>query len=379
MTLEAANPSLRVDEKIISSDLEDLNKRLASGELKLKIVKRFSKFILAHASSDLLFNRYMLLVDDTIIGEVKLEPTQFKFLVTPHSVLAKAHRGQGLMPQVYDWLLNKGYCFGSGEAQSKGANVLWSKLAKRHPWFLVNVKGSSDFVGFGSIQFIGQSASKSVLNSTNTRIIMLGRGWDLDKFQKKTGMKMNTVSAKTFRTNTESEKAASQLCQDLNAYGEYTVNDIDKTIVTSCDVHEAQANLQALGYRPVNITQYETSPEVGKARFLTYKSRLVMLRADRNGWSSRIVVLGTMPRFDLVAEALAAHTKGYPVLGVYNPEPGVFGLSMKITFANGDANSSMADSALANIGFRRSGAVYKNRTLDMTATYTGNVITFLDQ
>jgi len=377
MTVEAANPNLQVSEKVLELTLELLTEQLREKSLTLKKVKSIDG-IIVYRRVDPVFDQYILVRDDNVIGRVELEPTQHSFLKTPHSMILAPYRGKGLIYKVYDFLLSSGICMGSGESQSKSANILWSKLAKKYPWFLVNVKGSSDFIGFGSIEFIGQSAPKSVLNKTITRIILLGRGWDLEKFRKKTGMKMK-VTASTYRNKAEAVKAAEALCQELVAYGDYTLNDLDKTIVSSCDVHEVQANLQAIGYRPWNLSRYDIDQELGNARFLERKGHLVMLRVYRNGWSSRIVLLGRTPRFDLVADVLSDHTKDYPELGIYTRDSGVYGLTMKVQVVNQEANVSLTDAILKNIGFQRQGRVFVNRTLDMTASVTGNVITFLDQ
>ena len=101
-------------------------------------------------------------------------------IVNPHSVLLPEYRGRGLMRRLYQQVLNEGYCFISGERHSYSANRLWQSLAKTNPWFLVKQLNPD------TLKFLGQDINPKVAQRKDVRIVLLGKGWSVEKFMRKT-------------------------------------------------------------------------------------------------------------------------------------------------------------------------------------------------
>lgn len=101
-------------------------------------------------------------------------------IVNPHSQLLPEHRGKGVMKRMYQQILNEGYCFISGKRHSTSANMLWAALARSNPWFAVDRSNLSHLV------FLGQDISPRTAQREDVRLVLLGKGWTVEKFMKET-------------------------------------------------------------------------------------------------------------------------------------------------------------------------------------------------
>lgn len=99
-------------------------------------------------------------------------------IVTPHSKLLPEHTGNGLMPRMYQKVLDQGYCFVTGTGHTAAANKLWQSLAKHNPWFMVKELPGHKF------EYIGQDVPEKLAKSTKTRIVILGKGWTVEKLMR---------------------------------------------------------------------------------------------------------------------------------------------------------------------------------------------------
>lgn len=129
--------------------------------------------------------------DGDLVGFVKFAQEEFgrprtrsPKLLTPHATFSEAAQGKGYASSIYTWALSQGLCFLSSGTQSKAANVLWSKLGRTHPWFLVAKKLNQPLAFMGD----GAGIPRHTLNSYDTRLVMLGKGWSVEKFRKTFGV-----------------------------------------------------------------------------------------------------------------------------------------------------------------------------------------------
>lgn len=179
----------KLNKKEVSNRLIDLFYAYLSNKEQYKTVNINGHFSLKTKLDDT-GDFIILVIDDSvtkIAGAVTLENwpsfsrvrSPFK---TPHSMFDPAYAGKGLATLVYTWLLKSGLCLISGEFQTQGANRLWAKLASNWPWFLIKQEASS-------YSYLGQEVSKGVALSRKSRIVLLGKGWTLDKFKAKAKIK----------------------------------------------------------------------------------------------------------------------------------------------------------------------------------------------
>lgn len=99
-------------------------------------------------------------------------------LVTPHSSYTQKARGKGYASSVYTWALSHGVCLLSASGQTKGANALWAKLGTKWPWVVVELRRNRFLIDLGSPSKLSQNK----LNHKDTRLVLLGNGWDRKKF-----------------------------------------------------------------------------------------------------------------------------------------------------------------------------------------------------
>lgn len=123
----------------------------------------------------------LIVYNGKVVGEYSNSFEDFdEKIVNPHSRLLPEHRGKGVMRRLYQHVLDEGYCFISGKRHSVSANRLWESLSRTNPWFLVDRKNLSHLV------FLGQDVSPKIAQRKDTRIVLLGKGWTVEKFMKET-------------------------------------------------------------------------------------------------------------------------------------------------------------------------------------------------
>jgi hypothetical protein len=103
------------------------------------------------------------------------------FVRAPHSKYGAPYQGMGLATAVYRWGLDAGLCIISGARQSPGAHRLWMGLARDYELGYVDLRRKQ-------LRYLGKQVRSQVLEDLHTRMIMLGRGWDLSDYMQATGM-----------------------------------------------------------------------------------------------------------------------------------------------------------------------------------------------
>ncbi|WP_201262367.1 hypothetical protein [Azospira sp. I13] len=93
----------------------------------------------------------------------------------PHSRYGAEYQRQGIASAVYEWALAAGWCLVSGARQSVGAHALWRSLARRHVLGYVSVRGKR-------LAWLGSEVAPRAQDDLQTRMVLLGRGWDLARF-----------------------------------------------------------------------------------------------------------------------------------------------------------------------------------------------------
>ncbi|AZS80710.1 hypothetical protein [Achromobacter spanius] len=106
------------------------------------------------------------------------------FVRAPHSKYAAPYQGMGLATAVYRWGLEAGLCIISGARQSPGAHRLWMGLARDYELGYVDLRRKQ-------LRYLGRQVPARVQEDLHTRMIMLGRGWDLSDYMDVTGMTLS--------------------------------------------------------------------------------------------------------------------------------------------------------------------------------------------
>lgn len=94
----------------------------------------------------------------------------------PHSRYAPAYQRRGIATAVYEWSLGQGFCLVSGARQSAGAHALWLALGRRFQLGYVALRQRR-------MHYLGAEPAPALRDDLNTRLILLGRGWSLDRLQ----------------------------------------------------------------------------------------------------------------------------------------------------------------------------------------------------
>jgi hypothetical protein len=94
---------------------------------------------------------------------------------SPHSRYAQAYRRRGLASAVYRWALQQGWCLLSGPRQSVQAWRLWLALGRTHPLQLVQLRDKR-------MHCLAQPVDSPVFEEFETRMLLLGAGWDPARF-----------------------------------------------------------------------------------------------------------------------------------------------------------------------------------------------------
>ena len=100
----------------------------------------------------------------------------------PHSRYAAGYQRQGLASMVYRWGLDAGLCLLTGARQSPAAHALWLALSRHYALRYVDLRSKV-------LTDLGDTVSPRVLDDLHTRMLLLGRGWNVARFAAATGMR----------------------------------------------------------------------------------------------------------------------------------------------------------------------------------------------
>ncbi|RYF15277.1 MAG: N-acetyltransferase [Comamonadaceae bacterium] len=119
---------------------------------------------------------------------IELDRRADPHLRAPHSRYARAWQRRGIASAVYRWALAGGMNLVTGARQSEGAHALWRKLARSHELGYVELKDKV-------LLHLGDSIDAQSLEDFHTRMVLLGRGWDLERFLRETGARSACAEA----------------------------------------------------------------------------------------------------------------------------------------------------------------------------------------
>lgn len=183
---------LRVDVQWGSSDVEaelaSLHARLArSGVLDHSNVvsqTRFPDLIFHHREAD---GEHYIYVEDVARGclagctvfnrLIEVNRRLDRFVRAPHSKYAHGYQRRGMASAVYEWALGQGFCLISSARQSEGAHALWRSLALRHRLEYIEIRDKR-------INILEPPVDQATRDSLQTRMLLLGEGWDVDRWQR---------------------------------------------------------------------------------------------------------------------------------------------------------------------------------------------------
>ena len=94
----------------------------------------------------------------------------------PHSRYAPDYQRRGIATAVYEWGLQQGFCLVSGARQSAGAHALWLALGRRFRLGYVALRKRR-------MHYLGAEPAAALRDDLNTRLLLLGPGWSLDRLQ----------------------------------------------------------------------------------------------------------------------------------------------------------------------------------------------------
>jgi hypothetical protein len=95
-------------------------------------------------------------------------------LRAPHSKYAAPYQRRGIAAAIYRWWLDRNHCLISGARQSAGANALWHSLSKHYELVYVDLRNKS-------LNCLGHHVDNATLEDLHTRMILIGRGWNLNE------------------------------------------------------------------------------------------------------------------------------------------------------------------------------------------------------
>ena len=106
---------------------------------------------------------------------VELERGAARYLRSPHSRYASAYQRRGVASCVYRWALHAGLCLLSGPRQSRAAHRLWMSLAESHEFAFMQLRDRA-------LRCIGTRVARCAFDAFDTRMVLLGSGWNLERF-----------------------------------------------------------------------------------------------------------------------------------------------------------------------------------------------------
>jgi hypothetical protein len=111
---------------------------------------------------------------------IELDRRADRHLRGPHSKYGRMYQRRGLATAVYRWALGSGMCLITGARQSEGAHALWRALAASHALGYVELKDKA-------LCCLGPEIARERLQDFHTRMVLLGAGWDMERFARETG------------------------------------------------------------------------------------------------------------------------------------------------------------------------------------------------
>lgn len=179
----------------IEGELEALRRRLytpgdALYDLPV-LADRLPGFVLRYREAD---GEHYVYVEDVARGRlagytvfnrlIEVNRRADRYLRAPHSKYARDYQGRGLATAVYEFALGTGFCLVSGARQSVGAHALWRALARRHRLGFVSLHQKK-------LRYLGAEVSAEVHDDLHTRMILLGRGWTVERLQRQAGAEIS--------------------------------------------------------------------------------------------------------------------------------------------------------------------------------------------
>lgn len=182
---------LRVDVQLgtaeVDEELKALHERLEGSGLLQNgcqvIQTRFPELVFHHREAD---GEHYLYVEDVARGclagytvfnrLIEVNRRIDRYVRAPHSKYAAAYQRRGIASAVYEWALGQGLCLISGARQSPGANALWRALAQRHRLEYIEIRDKA-------IQLLESPVDKATQDSLQTRMLLLGAGWEVEAGQ----------------------------------------------------------------------------------------------------------------------------------------------------------------------------------------------------
>jgi len=188
----------------VEAELERIEARLQAAGRPLrgldKLELRLPGLVFRHREAD---GEYFVYVEEADTGRlvgytvfnrlVEVDRRADRVLRSPHSKYARLYQRRGLASAVYRWALERGMCLVSGPRQSTGAFALWQSLATRDPLGHVALKDKV-------LTWLGREVDAGTLEDFHTRMVLLGQGWDEERFLRETGARradVQCVSAAT--------------------------------------------------------------------------------------------------------------------------------------------------------------------------------------
>ena len=181
---------LRIDVRLpadsVEAELDRVQSRLRAAGRSLGAMRtldlRLPDLVFRHREAD---GEHYVYVQDLSNGRlagctvfnrlIELDRRADRLLRSPHSKYARHYQRRGIASAVYRWALDQGMCLISGPRQSTGAHALWQSLARRHPLEHVSLKDKA-------LHCLGRDIDGATLEDFHTRMVLLGRGWDLQTF-----------------------------------------------------------------------------------------------------------------------------------------------------------------------------------------------------
>lgn len=114
---------------------------------------------------------------------VELDRRADPHLRAPHAKFAPAYQRRGIATAVYRWWLDAGKVLISGARQSVGANALWQALGQRYELRYVELRDKR-------LRCLGRQVDERTRQDLHTRIVMLGKNWDVARLAACAGMRL---------------------------------------------------------------------------------------------------------------------------------------------------------------------------------------------
>lgn len=183
--------ALRIDvqrpDESIESELDTLYRRLhtAADPLAACTARPGPRpgLVWRHREAD---GEHYVYVEDTALGRlagytvfnrlVEVDRRTDPHVRAPHSRYAPDYQRRGIATAVYEWGLGQGLCLVSGARQSAGAHALWLALGRRFQLGYVALRQRR-------MHYLGAEPAPALRDDLNTRLILLGGDWSLERLQ----------------------------------------------------------------------------------------------------------------------------------------------------------------------------------------------------